>query len=86
MIHKLFIAFIVVVAVIVGICAIALPRDEIARLVMFRDFFDVSLPILAFGALVKYLCSCSSGSGKCVCGNCASTSACPRCATTVTKL
>ena len=50
MIHKLFVAFIVVVAVIVGICAIALPRDEIARLVMFRDFFDVSLPILAFGA------------------------------------
>jgi hypothetical protein len=68
MIHKLFIAFIVIVAVIVGVCAIALPRDEIARLVMFRDFFDVSLPILAFGALVKYLCSCSY---KCYCGACA---------------
>ena len=59
MIFKLFVAFIVLVAVVVGICAMALPRDEIARLVMFRDFFDVALPILAFGALVKYLCSCS---------------------------
>ena len=71
MIHKLFVAFIVVVAVIVGVSAIALPRDEIARLVMFRDFFDVSLPILAFGALVKYLTSgycnsCYTDSSKCV--------------------
>jgi hypothetical protein len=82
MIHKLFVAFIVVVAVIVGICAIALPRDEIARLVMFRDFFDVSLPILAFGALVKYLCSCGGKCccGKCYCGNCSKTS----CSTTKT--
>jgi hypothetical protein len=79
MIHKLFVAFIVVVAVIVGICAIALPRDEIARLVMFRDFFDVSLPILAFGALVKYLCSCG---GKCYCGDCSKS--CARCSTTTT--
>jgi hypothetical protein len=76
MIHKLFVAFIVVVAVIVGVCAIGLPREEIPRLVMFRDFFDVSLPILAVGALVKYLCSCG---GKCYCGDCSKT--CTRCAT-----
>ncbi|MDR3477787.1 MAG: hypothetical protein P4M14_07135 [Gammaproteobacteria bacterium] len=66
MIIRLFIAFIVIVAVIVGIMAIALPREEMIRLVMFRDFFDVSLPILGFGALVKYLCSCSCR--KCACG------------------
>ena len=67
MIFRLFVVFIVVVAVIVGIMALVLPRDEIIRIVMFRDFFDVSLPILAFGALVKYLCSC--GRQKCCCGN-----------------
>lgn len=68
MIFRLFVAFIVIVAVIVGIMAIALPREEIIRLVMFRDFFDVSLPILGFGALVKYLCSC--GCRKCACSSC----------------
>lgn len=66
MICRLFIAFIVVVAVIVGVLALALPREELVRLIMFRDFFDVSLPILGFGALVKYLCSCKS---RCCCGD-----------------
>jgi hypothetical protein len=65
MIYKLFIAFIVLVAVAAGICAMSLPRDEIARLVMFRDFFDMALPILAFGSLVKYLCTCCASACKC---------------------
>jgi hypothetical protein len=69
MIIRLFVAFIVIVAVIVGVMAISLPREEILRLVMFRDFFDVSLPILGFGALVKYLCSCTCRKCACGCGN-----------------
>jgi hypothetical protein len=55
---RLFITVIIVVALLVGVLALALPRDEIVRLIVFRDFFDVSLPILAFGALIKYLCTC----------------------------
>jgi hypothetical protein len=71
MIQKLFIAIIVIIAVGAGICAMSLPRDSIARLVMFRDFFDMALPILAFGALVKYLCSCCCHACKCGCiGSC----------------
>jgi hypothetical protein len=58
MLLKIFIALIVIVGVLVGILALALPRDQIVHLIVFRDFFDVSLPILAFGALIKYLCSC----------------------------
>lgn len=66
MLLRIFVALIILVALAAGIFALMLPRDEIVRLIIFRDFFDVSLPILAFGALVKYLCSCRSG---CKCGS-----------------
>lgn len=66
MIFRFFVAFIVIVAVLVGIMTLVLPRDEIIRLVMFRDFFDVALPILGFGALVKYLC-CGGMNKSCCC-------------------
>lgn len=58
MIMRVFVTLIVLVAVVVGALALTLPREEIVKLIIFRDFFDVSLPILAFGALIKYLCSC----------------------------
>ncbi len=55
---RIFVTLIVLIAIIVGILALTLPREEIVKLIIFRDFFDVSLPILAFGALIKYLCTC----------------------------
>lgn len=58
MLLRVFVACIILVAIIVGVCALVLPRDGIVHLIVFRDFFDVSLPILAFGALIKYLCTC----------------------------
>ncbi len=81
MVRKIFIAFIVIVAVIAGIYAISANHDTVARVVMFRDFFDMALPILAFGALVKYLCSCGTAC-RCGCmndgkGNC--NSGCSKC-------
>jgi len=63
---KIFVGLIILIAVIVGILALALPREQLIQLVVFRDFFDVALPILAFGALIKYLCTC----GKCFCSPC----------------
>jgi hypothetical protein len=70
MIQRLFVAFIVVVAVGAAICAMSMPRNSISYLVMFRDFFDMALPILAFGALVKYLCTCCcTADCKCNCGS-----------------
>lgn len=60
---RIFVALIIIVAVAVGIFALVLPRDQLVRLIIFRDFFDVTLPILAFGALIKYLCTCCH---KCV--------------------
>ena len=54
---RIFISLIIVIAIAVGIFALVLPRDQLVRLIVFRDFFDVTLPILAFGALIKYLCT-----------------------------
>lgn len=60
MLMRIFITLIITVAIAVGIfAAFVLSREQLIRLIIFRDFFDVTLPILAFGALVKYLCSCS---------------------------
>lgn len=58
MLIRVFVTLIILTALIVGGLALTLPREEIVKLIIFRDFFDVSLPILAFGALVKYLCTC----------------------------
>ncbi len=58
MVMKVFVSIIILVAIAVGIFALVLPRDQLINLIFFRDFFDVTLPILAFGALIKYLCTC----------------------------
>ena len=62
---RVFVALIILVAVAVGVFALVLPRDQLIRLIVFRDFFDVTLPILAFGALVKYLCTCCASCKVC---------------------
>lgn len=54
---RLLTTLFILAVIAVGALTIYLPRDQLVRLVVFRDFFDVSLPILAFGALVKYLFS-----------------------------
>jgi ABC-type dipeptide/oligopeptide/nickel transport system permease component len=71
MLLKIFVALVVLIGILVGSLAMILPREQIVHLIMFRDFFDVSLPILAFGALVKYLCTCHRESCKqsCHCSN-----------------
>lgn len=58
---RIFITIIIVLAFTVGILVWVLPADQIVRFIKFRDFFDASVPILAFGALVKYLCTFKGG-------------------------
>ena len=65
MLMRLFVLLIILIAVAIGIFALVLPRDQLIRLIVFRDFFDVTLPILAFGALIKYLCTCCHKHGTC---------------------
>jgi hypothetical protein len=59
MLMRIFVTLIILVAILVGVFALVLPRDQLVKLIIFRDFFDVTLPILAFGALIKYLCTCA---------------------------
>lgn len=78
MLYRIFAVFIVIVAVAVGLLNISSNSHiDVLRLSLFNEFFIVSLPILAFGALIKYICGCcswcaSSGctcGGKCSCGS-----------------
>tara|TARA_R110000868_G_scaffold23374_3_gene94369 strand:- start:228 stop:431 length:204 start_codon:yes stop_codon:yes gene_type:complete len=55
---RIFVTIIILIAVTIGVLALALDRAQLVTLIFFRDFFDVTLPILAFGALVKYLTTC----------------------------
>lgn len=65
MFMRLFVALVILIAIAVGVFALVLPREQLVKLIIFRDFFDVTLPILAFGALVKYLCTCCIKCGEC---------------------
>ena len=57
MLLRIFVTVIVLVALISGALAWVLPRDQFVRIMVFRDFFDVAIPVLGFGALIKYLCT-----------------------------
>lgn len=71
MFMRIFVGLVILVAIAVGVLALVLRSDQIINLVIFRDFFDVALPILAFGALIKYLCTCCAK-----CKNCHDNKAC----------
>lgn len=47
------------IAIIVGILSLVLPMDKAAAIVAIENFFGVMLPILAVGALFKYIFSCN---------------------------
>ncbi|MBX3708780.1 MAG: hypothetical protein KIT56_07940 [Gammaproteobacteria bacterium] len=64
MFMKIFVSLIVLIAVGVGL-GTQLPRELLIKVIIFRDFFDAALPILAFGALIKYLCTCCVKCGSC---------------------
>jgi hypothetical protein len=55
MLMRTVISLIILIAIGVGLLSLIAPREQLIQLIRFRDFFDVALPILGFGALVKYL-------------------------------
>lgn len=65
MIMRIFVAAIILVAVVVGVLALNLDREPLIMLASFRDFFDVTMPILLFGALIKYLCTGCASCKRC---------------------
>lgn len=56
---KYYIHVLAVIAIIVGILSLVLPMDKAATIVAIENFFGVMLPILAVGALFKYMFSCN---------------------------
>lgn len=56
--HKTWAIIVVVVALLVAILASVWPQDRLSDIIYVTRFFDVTLPILAFGALIKYLLCC----------------------------
>lgn len=61
MINKLWAFIVVVFALVIAILALSLPQGGVAHIVKITVFFEVMIPILAVGALVKYLCCCKGG-------------------------
>jgi hypothetical protein len=69
MCRRFFPAAIIIFAVIMAIAASAAKADYVDYIVMVSRFFDIMLPILAVGALIKYLCCHRMGKGSKAC-NC----------------
>ena len=55
---KYYTHLIAVIAVIIAVLSLVLPMDRAGMLVAIENFFGVMLPVLAVGALFKYLFSC----------------------------
>lgn len=58
--NKIWAVIVVVVALVLALLASFWPQDRLADIIYVSRFFDVMLPILAVGALVKYLCQCKA--------------------------
>ena len=58
MTHKIITAVFLIIALVLAILATTLPRENLADLILVTNFFDVMIPVLAVGALVKYLLCC----------------------------
>ena len=58
MCNKVFAVIIIVVALILAILATVWPQERLADIIYISRFFDVMIPVLAVGALIKYLCCC----------------------------
>lgn len=56
--HKIWAIIVIIVAVLMAILISLWPQERLGDIIRVTRFFDVMLPILAFGALIKYLTSC----------------------------
>jgi len=56
--NKLWAIIVVIFALVIAILAVSLSQSAMRPIFMITTFFDVMIPILAVGALVKYLACC----------------------------
>lgn len=67
MCRKFFPAVVIIIAVLMAIAASLAKPESVDAIVMVSRFFDIMLPILAVGALIKYL-ACPRSHRACHCG------------------
>lgn len=65
MCSKILAIVFILIAIILAILGITLPPDHIDWVITISKFFDIMLPILAVGALLKYLCPCPTHGYTC---------------------
>jgi len=58
MLGKLWSLIIIVFALVIAILAVSLSQDAMRPIFVITTFFDVMIPILAVGALIKYIVCC----------------------------
>ena len=58
MCHKMLAIIISFIAIVMAILAVALPPANLSTVIIISRFFEVMIPVLAVGALFKYLFSC----------------------------
>lgn len=61
--NKMFSYFFPVVALLIAVLVSVLPKENLIYLVNITRFFEVMLPVLAVGALIKYI-TCSPSHNK----------------------
>ncbi|CAM4467075.1 MAG: hypothetical protein LEGION0398_MBIBDBAK_00999 [Legionellaceae bacterium] len=57
---KIFLGIVFGFALLMGILVLALPQEKLDILVLISRFIEAMIPVLAIGALIKYLYSSSS--------------------------
>lgn len=70
MCRRFYPAVVIIIAVIMAIAANMVNPDYANYIVGFTRFFDIMLPVLAVGALIKYLCCHGNKSCHCSCEHC----------------
>ncbi len=59
MCNKVFALVMIIIALALAVTATILPKERSADIVYISRFFEVMLPVLGVGALIKYLFYCS---------------------------
>jgi hypothetical protein len=75
MCRKIYAGVVIVVAIALAVLAMNMSIDNVDNVMRVMKFFDAMIPVLAVGALIKYICCGGSKS----CGCCGS--ACSKCST-----
>jgi hypothetical protein len=76
MCKKLYAAIVILVAIVLAVLVNNVSIDNVDNVMLVVKFFDVMIPVLAVGALIKYIacghrkhCGCASAC-NCACGKC----------------